>query len=106
MISTIAPDTPESDLAAPPDVLLAALDEFTNAVYWLQQRATITAETALIEAIDDWLQGEPVINLRTAMHVLADTEHTATALAEAVNAWSSAQAAEHHRSLPFQAPRH
>ena len=40
-------------LPTPDDDLLAALDQFTNTVYWLRSRTPITAAQALAEAIND-----------------------------------------------------
>jgi hypothetical protein len=94
------------------DELLDALDQFTNAVYWLRARIPYTAEVALTEALTDSLSKPDGVvptdrdNLHGALAALLTAsrgESVAADLAEALNAWSAALSTEHHRSAPFQA---
>jgi hypothetical protein len=96
---------------------------------WLGARADCTAEQAVIEAIDDWLEehaaeyhesnpftdatgpdelGTVLIHLTAAVthlrrHDRPDLTVT-TAVSEALHVWAAELSAEHHRSQPFQQP--
>jgi hypothetical protein len=94
------------------DELLDALDQFTNALYWLRARIPYTAEVALTEALADSVSDPGAVvpsdnaNLHGALAALLTAsrgESVAADLAEALNAWSAALSTEHHRSAPFQA---
>ena len=94
------------------DELLDALDQFTNALYWLRARIPYTAEVALTEALADSVSNPDAAvpsdrdNLHGALAALLTAsrgESVAADLAEALNAWSAALSTEHHRSAPFQA---
>jgi hypothetical protein len=119
---------PDND--PPVDLLLAVLDQFTNTIYWYQQRHQLAATDGLVEAIDDWLaehaaehhrsqpfssitcDGDPLAtvlaHLDAAVTTLAAQDRpgitVAEALTEALDAWTAEQAAEHHHSQPFQRP--
>ena len=119
--------TPDND-----DDLLAVLDQFTNTIYWYRDRYPLDADTALVEALGDWVSEhsaehhhsqpftvaagagtDPVAAVLT--HFLAAVAHLAasgdragltvtTALTEALGEWATAHAAEHHHDQPFQRP--
>jgi hypothetical protein len=95
-----------------PDELLDALDQFTNAVYWLRARIPYTADVALTEAIADRVSNPDAVapsdrdTLHAALAALLTASRGASVaadLAEALNEWSAALSTEHHRSAPFQA---
>ena len=112
------------------DALLCALDQLTNAIYWCRQRGIdITAATAILEAVGDWLDDHEPARNDIAPSVGADPAELADpiaeafgrlshlchhhwqdhrgpltlteALTEALTDWTAAAAAEHHRSRPF-----
>jgi hypothetical protein len=94
-------------LPKPDDDLLAALDQFTNTVYWLRSRTPITAAQALAEAINDAASDDAseTVDLRTAIARLLDHHDDAaiaTALAVALVRWTAGLCAEHNASNPFQ----
>jgi hypothetical protein len=119
---------PDND--PPVDGLLAALDQFTNTIYWHQHRHHLNAAAALVEAIDAWLaehaaehnrsepfsdltrDGDPLatmlVHLDAAAATLTARERpelsVALALTEALDNWTAEQATEHHHSQPFQRP--
>jgi 50S ribosomal subunit-associated GTPase HflX len=93
------------------DELLAALDHFTNAVHWLQARTHYPADQALTEALADWTAARDTptddMDLRQALSIfiaITNTVPAAPGLADALTAWCSAVSAEHHYSIPIQAP--
>jgi hypothetical protein len=98
------------------DELLAAFDQFTNTLYWLRAHTDYTAAQALADALDDWTAdigdvppeerpGDADLGASlVAFASAARSGSTATMLADALTGWSSAISAEHHRSIPFQAP--
>jgi hypothetical protein len=100
----------------PDDELLAALDQFTNTLYWLRARTSYTAAQAFAEALDDWTadlggglpedhRGEDDLGASLVAFAEATKSVSTTAmLAEALTGWTSAVSAEHHRSVPFQTP--
>jgi len=101
------------------DRLLDVFDQFTNALYWHQQRSAVTAADAIVEAVNDWLMHhasqpqqaapvEPAEPLGAAFAQLvaagtgADGVTVAEALTEAIADWVAVASAEHHQSLPFR----
>lgn len=127
-------DTPMRPISddLPDPQLLAALDQFTNALHWYQPRHPLHAGDALAEAIDDWIgehanehhhsrpftdddpdgAGDPLAAVLTQLLAAFDYLDagprpgltTTIALAEALDSWAAEQAAEHHHSQPFQRP--
>ena len=110
------------------DDLLFALDQLTNTVYWCRQRGMpTTAGSAILEAVGDWLDSQgprrddvPSVTADAALdadplaaaferlgrhlrtHSSERTSQSVTeAFTEALNHWTAAAAAEHHRSIPF-----
>jgi hypothetical protein len=111
------------------DDLLCALDLLTNTVYWCRRRGMpITAGSAILEAVGDWLDshdptrddGVPSVSAedadgadpigvafdRLGRHIRAqepDQAHQSltAAFADALDHWSAAVAAEHHQSTPI-----
>jgi hypothetical protein len=111
------------------DDLLCALDQLTNTVYWCRQRGMpTTAGSAILEAVGDWLDSQDSSRDDDVPSVTADDDFDADplavafdrlgrhmqtpssdrtvqsmteALTEALNHWTAAAAAEHHRSTPF-----
>jgi hypothetical protein len=111
------------------DHLLCALDQLINTVYWCRQRGMpITAGSAILEAVGDWLDshdptrddGVPSVSAedadgadpigmafdRLGRHIRAREPDqvplsVTLAFADALNHWSAAAAAEHHQSTPF-----
>ena len=111
------------------DGLLRALDQLTNTVYWCRQRGMpMTAGSAILEAVGDWLDshdptredGVPSVTAsdadgadpigvafdRLGHHIRAQQpgqvpQSVTAAFADALNHWSAATAAEHHQSIPF-----
>lgn len=96
----------------PFDELLAALDQFTNAVHWLRARTDYTAVDGLREALAEWTVDRHKSTEDThadlgdtmSAFLTADDVPAVHALADALNAWSAAVSAEHHHSNPFQGP--
>jgi hypothetical protein len=94
-------------LPTPDDDLLAALDQFTNTLYWLRSRTPITAAQALAETLHDAASGDvgDTVDLRTAIGWLLDHHDDAAiaaALTEALAGWTAGLSAEHNASNPFQ----
>jgi hypothetical protein len=124
-----AEDPRTGDGVTADDDLLRALDQLTNTVYWCRQRGMpITAASAILEAVGDWLDshdptrdnGVPSVTAseadgpdpigvafdRLGRHIRAQERdrapHSVTeTFADALNHWSAAAAAEHHQSTPF-----
>ena len=94
-------------LPTPADDLLAALDQFTNTVYWLRSRTPITAAQALAEAMNEaaFDGASDTVDLRAAIARLLDHQDDAsiaTAIVEALVRWTAGLSAEHNASNPFQ----
>jgi hypothetical protein len=111
------------------DDLLRALDQLTNTIYWCRQRGIpATAGSAILEAVGDWLDSQdptrddnvPSVTAAAALdadplavafdrlgrHVRTKSsdgtpQSVTAALTEALDHWTAAVAAEHHRSTPF-----
>ena len=115
------------------DGLLGALDQLTNTIYWYRDRYPLRSDTALVEALGDWVsehsaehnQSQPFTTLdaeattdtlatvltaflTAVAHVTASGARpgisVTTALTEALREWATAHAAEHHQDQPFQRP--
>ena len=111
------------------DVLLGALDQLTNIIYWHHRHGAVTAVNAVAEALDDWLaehaaehhQSEPFADdddpddpLGTVFAHLAAAVTDLTgrkvrpgltvteAFTEALVEGVAATAAEHNHSEPLQ----
>ena len=124
-----AQDARTGDGVSADDDLLCALDQLTNTVYWCRQRGMpTTAGSAILEAVGDWLDSQDPSRDDDVPSVTADaaldadplaaafdrlgrhlrtpssertSQSVTEALTEALNHWTAAAAAEHHRSIPF-----
>jgi hypothetical protein len=107
------------------DTLLDVLEQFINAVRAVRDRLGLSAEEALIEAIDDWVVDHAISHPGPLTLVDHDREPldaglrsllaavrrrrgdrsdltVVTVLTEALDGWVAATVAEHHRSMPYR----